>query len=132
MITRSILLSSVTLLLVTACRAEPPRQASPPSSSEGTSAKPAEKLGVFAPVEGDASTMRFWHEAYSGALLVLEVLPHGTLVETGDVVARIDARAIDAASRFSSQARSARPYSPSTSGVPPKVFVSTTSQPASR
>ena len=42
------------------------------------------------------------------------------------------ARASEAAAAFSSKASAARPYSASTSGVPPKVLVSTTSAPAGR
>ncbi len=42
------------------------------------------------------------------------------------------ARAIRAAAAFNSKARSARPYSPRTSGVEPKELVSTTSAPAAR
>ena len=41
-------------------------------------------------------------------------------------------RAISAARRLISSALSARPYSASTSGVPPNVFVSTMSAPAAR
>jgi HlyD family secretion protein len=53
----------------------------------------AEKIGILAPVGANAISL--WPESYGGALLVLEVQPHGALVAQGDVVAKLDARAID-------------------------------------
>jgi multidrug resistance efflux pump len=36
-----------------------------------------------------------WPEAYAGDLLILDVVPHGSLVKKGDVIAHVDMRAID-------------------------------------
>src|SRR5262245_29301360 len=69
-----------------------PAQAGSPASTAG--AKPTgEKLGVLAP--RDAKPLALWPEAYSGSWVVLEVLPHGSVVKQGDVVARCETRAIE-------------------------------------
>ena len=44
--------------------------------------------GVFIPAEFDE--IAFWPEEYSGELLVLEVLAHGSPVNEGDVIARFE------------------------------------------
>jgi HlyD family secretion protein len=58
-------------------------------------AKPADKErpGVFVPASFKAVSI--WPEAYSGELLVTEVMPQGALVKEGDVIARIETRSID-------------------------------------
>jgi len=53
----------------------------------------AEKFGVLAPLE--PRTIELWPEAYGGSWIALEVLPPGSAVKQGDVIARCDTRAID-------------------------------------
>ncbi len=68
--------------------------ASPPATAVGESQQPAqERTGVLVPVEYAAISI--WPEAWSGELVVLEVLPHGTTVRAGDVIARLDTRALE-------------------------------------
>ncbi len=52
-----------------------------------------EKDGLFVPSE--PAELKFWPEGYSDALQVVEVLPSGSTVQSGDVVLRIDTRRID-------------------------------------
>jgi hypothetical protein len=63
------------------------------TSSASTSSAPLEKHGIVAPVRYDAIVL--WPEQYAGGFSVLEVLPHGAAVQAGDVIAKLDARAID-------------------------------------
>lgn len=67
--------------------------ATAPDQAAGEPSSELEREGVFAPVEFDA--LALWPEAYSGELLVLEALPHGTIVEEGEVLARIDLGALE-------------------------------------
>jgi hypothetical protein len=46
-------------------------------------------------VPADSAAIAVWPESYSGELLVLDVLPHGSQVKQGDVIAHLDLRAID-------------------------------------
>ncbi|MCE9596272.1 MAG: hypothetical protein K8S98_18935 [Planctomycetes bacterium] len=67
-----------------------------PASANGSSSAtvaPLEKFGIVAPARYDAISL--WPEQYSGGFSVLEVLPHGASVQAGDVIAKLDARAID-------------------------------------
>jgi HlyD family secretion protein len=49
--------------------------------------------GTAVPAEGTA--IAIWPEAYAGELILLDVLPHGTRVRSGEVIAHLDTRAID-------------------------------------
>lgn len=51
------------------------------------------RSGTFIPAEYDEIAL--WTEEYSGELLLLEALPHGSPVNAGDVIARFDVRNID-------------------------------------
>jgi multidrug efflux pump subunit AcrA (membrane-fusion protein) len=56
----------------------------------------AESLdGVFTPASYEE--IELWPEEYSGELLVLEVIEHGTLVSKGDLIARLELKSIDRA-----------------------------------
>lgn len=46
--------------------------------------------GVFVPADG--TELSIWPEAFSGELLLLEMLPHGSYVSEGEVIARLDTR----------------------------------------
>lgn len=72
-----------------------PTTASPATntSANRAAASPDERPGVFAP--DGATAISIWPEAWRGELLVLEVVPHGASVKSGDVLARLDTRAID-------------------------------------
>ncbi len=84
-------------LCVSACESTAPQGSS--SSAASTSVKAsAPKSGLDAPAifaPRDAAEISIWTEAWRGELLLVEVAPHGTLVKEGDVIARIDTRAID-------------------------------------
>jgi HlyD family secretion protein len=49
--------------------------------------------GRFIPADYDE--IGLWPEAYAGGLLFLEVTPHGTFVNEGDVIARFDTESIE-------------------------------------
>ncbi|MFN0245149.1 MAG: hypothetical protein ACKVWV_19875 [Planctomycetota bacterium] len=93
----------VAALLVPACTMVPktgaPRAAdgrateSAPAAPTKSAASPDERAGVFAP--DGASAISISPEAWRGELAVLEVVPHGTTVAEGDVLVRLDMRAID-------------------------------------
>ncbi len=69
-----------------------PQPASTPAA--GPPAQGAfEKIGILAP--SSFAALSIWPEQYSGTLLVLEALPHGSSVAEGDVLAQLDTRAID-------------------------------------
>ena len=51
------------------------------------------RTGSFVPSDVEKISIEF--KEYGGELLFLEVLPHGTPVEEGDVIARFDTRGID-------------------------------------
>jgi len=94
------LVVACTSLSAAACKSDPPKKPAPEKAAEAApAAKPApapaaaERPGVFVPAESDAISI--WPEAYSGELLVVEVLPQGSEVKAGDVVARLDTRTID-------------------------------------
>lgn len=83
-----------TLPLVLALASLACRSGSSASESAGAAAgRAGEKQGVLAPLDG--AVLSLWPEAYSGSWLVLEVAAQGTSVAEGDVVARLDPRAID-------------------------------------
>ncbi len=52
-----------------------------------------EKVGILAP--SSFTAVSIWPEQYAGALLVLEALQHGSSVAEGDVLAKLDTRAVD-------------------------------------
>jgi len=98
--TRRTLAPALSLLLCAACQtgaASPSSSgdpAAPPRAAAAGAAQGAlEKVGIVAPLSYDALVLV--PEQYAGGFSVLEVLPHGTLVSEGDVIARLDARAID-------------------------------------
>ena len=94
MTTRPFLPLFLALSFLVACRSDGAGARSPASPAPtGPAASTAEKIGVFAPLGADA--YRFWHQAHSGPLLVSEILPQGTPVQEGDVLVRLDSRAID-------------------------------------
>ena len=51
--------------------------------------------GVFVPA--DLEEVSLWPQAFSGEILFLEVVPHGTFVNEGDRLATLDLRSIDEA-----------------------------------
>jgi len=55
--------------------------------------KEIQRKGTFIPAEFEEISL--WLEEYASELLLLDVLPHGTPVNDGDVIARIDLRSID-------------------------------------
>jgi multidrug resistance efflux pump len=79
-----------------------------PQAAAAPAAKPKEeRSGVLAPAEFGAIAL--WPEAYAGQWLVLEVVPHGTQVAQGDVLLRLDSRAIETEIQDAElEARSAR------------------------
>jgi len=89
------------LVLFAACKSAAPASTAPakgPSSAAAAAPIPAppstpERPGVFAPAA--SSAISFWPEAYSGELLVTEVMPQGTVVAEGDVIAKLDTHSID-------------------------------------
>lgn len=83
------LVPALFLSLALACRSTP----GPETSASAASPASAPKLGVLAPLGGAALSL--WPEAHAGSFVVLEVLPSGTPVAAGEVLARCDARAID-------------------------------------
>jgi hypothetical protein len=94
-----VLLLASSVLPLASCHSTPTKPA-PDSAHAGPAAapKPAtattnERSGVFAPVSSAA--VSFWPEAYSGELLLTEVMPQGSVVKEGDVVAKLETRAID-------------------------------------
>ncbi len=66
-----------------------------PSAPAAAKAQPQaeEKTGILVPVECEA--LSIWPEVWSGELVVLEVLPHGTSVSAGDVIARLETRPLE-------------------------------------
>ncbi|MEW6744846.1 MAG: hypothetical protein AB1486_18990 [Planctomycetota bacterium] len=52
-----------------------------------------ERSGTFVPAK--ATVIELWPQAYSGELLVMEAVPHGSPVNEGDVIARLWTRPID-------------------------------------
>jgi HlyD family secretion protein len=71
--------------------AEPSPQAAPAASAFAGDA--FEKTAILVPSSFEA--LSIWPEQYAGRLIVLEVMPHGSEVKEGDVVAQLDARAIE-------------------------------------
>lgn len=97
----SVLLTISLLLAASACGSTSTSQAkaspavtAPAAQTAGAKApETRERPGVFVPAEYEAVSI--WPEAYSGELVVLEVLPHGSTVAQGDVIARLETRSID-------------------------------------
>ena len=66
----------------------------PASGSSSAASKNAVTCdGVFVP--GEFDTLSLWPEAYRGELLLLRVLPPGTMVDEGTVVAELDTESLD-------------------------------------
>jgi multidrug resistance efflux pump len=74
-----------------AAQAGPGAQAAPAPQNAGKGSPGL--VGLVAPAELEA--LALWPEAWKGELVVLEVLPGGTPVQAGEVVARLDGRALD-------------------------------------
>lgn len=76
---------------------------SQPTSADGTplpapqeaeaAAEPLKLNGTMVPSKADEVVL--WPEAWSGGYRVLEVLPHGTMVERGQVIAILDAESLE-------------------------------------
>lgn len=84
-------------LLAPACETAAPRSSSS-SSSPTTTAKTNAKGGLDAPgifAPHDAAELSIWTEAWRGELVLVDVVPHGTQVNEGDTIARVDTRAIN-------------------------------------
>jgi multidrug resistance efflux pump len=64
-----------------------------PPASPASQATANEWDGTAVPPDGTA--IAIWPEAYAGELIVLDVLPHGSLVKQGDVIAHLELRPID-------------------------------------
>jgi len=91
---RSALSLAVALFASLACTSTPKgEQAARSPAAGGQDGGGSELRGVVVPVEPAA--LALWPEAYAGELVVLEALPHGTLVAQDDVVARLDPRALE-------------------------------------
>lgn len=80
-------------LLLLACRTSAPAEPPAANPSQPPPAADAKTFGVLAPHGGTAVSL--WPETYEGGWLLLEVVPHGTEVAAGDVIARFDTRSID-------------------------------------
>jgi HlyD family secretion protein len=68
-------------------------EAGAPDKPEKPAANGKKLVGVLVPLE--SSAVAIWPEAFSGELVVLEALAHGSPVEEGAVIAELDPRAID-------------------------------------
>jgi HlyD family secretion protein len=60
---------------------------------KGNARSTLERKGTLVPA--DAAELSIWPENWSGELLVLEAVPHGTPVNEGDVLVRFDLRKVD-------------------------------------
>jgi site-specific DNA-cytosine methylase len=93
------LLLAVSVLCLVSCSSEPKKPSAPPTpvpaaaAPKGATPAGGERSGVFAPASSAA--LSFWPEAYAGELLLVEVMPQGSAVKEGDVVARLETRSID-------------------------------------
>jgi len=92
---------SSSILFLASCRSTPPTAYPRPAPGQTTAAAApkqppsptTERSGVFAPASSVA--VSFWPDAYAGELLLTEVMPQGSVVKEGDVVARLETRSID-------------------------------------
>jgi hypothetical protein len=95
----SALAIALPLSLAASCKSHAPAKSAPPKVAEqapkaAPAAPPAsERNGVFAPASPAAVSI--WPEAYTGELLVVEVMPQGSAVKEGDVIAKLETRSID-------------------------------------
>jgi hypothetical protein len=94
------LVIALPLSLAASCKSHAPAASAPPKVAEpaqkaAPAAPPAssERNGVFAPAS--PAVVSIWPEAYSGELLVVEVMPQGSTVKEGDVIAKLETRSID-------------------------------------
>lgn len=90
-----VFLSSWILAGCTTTTARPGSGAEDGSEAADRGAKEWE--GTALPADGTAIAV--WPESYAGELLVLDVLPHGSPVQQGEVIAHLDLRPIDEAIR---------------------------------
>jgi hypothetical protein len=89
------------IALLAACsstRVEPPPAGGAPAQPAAAMREQAApgattKSAVLAPA--NAVAWSYWPEEWNGPLLVLDVLPHGSKVAAGDVLARFDLRALE-------------------------------------
>ncbi len=76
---------------------DPPAAAAPVVPTAVAAQRDVERTveadGTFVP--RDAVELGYWPKEWAGKLVFLEVLPHGSYVNAGDVVARFDSRRID-------------------------------------
>jgi multidrug resistance efflux pump len=86
--------SAIVLGLSLAAPPAPPQPAAPAPSEPAASASATLDLtGTLIPAE--ATAIALWPERYREELLVLEVVPHGSFVNQGDVLIRFDTDKID-------------------------------------
>jgi multidrug resistance efflux pump len=71
----------------------PPASPSTVPAWKGTIRKTLERDGTFVPAE--ANELKLDLEGYRGELTIVDVLPHGSFVNEGDIVVRLDTTAID-------------------------------------
>lgn len=74
-----------------AAQASAPQQGG--ANGAAQAAKSLEKVGIVAPA--NYAAIALWPEQYAGGFSVLEVSPHGASVAEGDVIAKLDPRALD-------------------------------------
>jgi len=80
-------------LALAACSTPRSDLGAPGGGSAAPAPTAATKSAVFAPA--NPTPWSYWPEEWKGPLLVLEVVPHGAQVKTGDVLARIDLSDLD-------------------------------------
>jgi multidrug efflux pump subunit AcrA (membrane-fusion protein) len=74
-------------------RPAPKRAASASQATKGTIRKTLDLKGTFVPAK--AAELKLDLKVYRGGLKLVEVRPHGSLVNEGDIIARLDTKAID-------------------------------------
>ncbi len=83
------------LFVLAACATDPAKVDAPanPGATVAAPTQAATKNAEFAPA--NPTPWSYWPEEWNGQLLVLEVLPHGSTVRAGEVLARFDLRPLD-------------------------------------
>jgi len=86
-----------TSLSLAACNSTSPSSSTPAqaSTNAGAQAANAKKSAVCAPA--NPTPWSYWPEEWKGPLLVVEAMPHGASVKTGDVLLRFDLRPLEEA-----------------------------------
>lgn len=84
-------------LLLAACSSTSSGSSAPTQATPGASAPAAavKKSAVCAPA--NPTPWSYWPEEWKGPLLVVEAMPHGASVKTGDVLMRFDLRPLEEA-----------------------------------